>query len=300
MWIMDGGLIEEKIAQLLGISKMDILGNTGHNYISPGVARDGDWIYIYGGSPNFAGSSNVSTFNRININTLEVETLPSVGVSLGTPATCFYAGKFWMWGGRYGSSYSNTLRSYDPVSQTWLSHGDIGTRKICGGSILIGSKLYRPGGYSAGYLATFDCVDLDTLSLSTLPNLPRAISTGPSALSAEGDIYIVGGNIAGGVGNETYCFEIANNRWVQKRSTIATSGQNVVSIGNHIYSIGGWSGTSYVPGARRYDPATDLWEYVPIEGLSQLRYGTAIALPDRILSVGGYYNGDLGRIVSFT
>ncbi len=172
----------------------------------PSAVSDGNWVYVFGGSPNggrngkdFMHAGLHSSIERINPKTLQSE------------------------------YYSNGLhRRANHVSVFW---GD--KLVTCGGRSQVG--VLRPKMVSCEYL------EMGTGLFREMPPLPVAIRTLGMA-EVDGALYVVGGVMDGAFSKATFRLKRDDDKWEElANAPLEVSGQ-IIAVGSKIYAIGGYNG----------------------------------------------------------
>ncbi|MCL2110068.1 IPT/TIG domain-containing protein, partial [Microgenomates group bacterium] len=221
------------------VNLCDYPETTALRYIS--AVTDGTDIYTISG---YTGSVIVNAFYRYDVAANTYTRLTDIPIGATGAVAAYYDGKIYVIGG----STDNAIQIYNIASDTWDSTSytmpNVNLSNTSG--TLDGSNLYIVGGHAANggsYQNTFYKVDLDTLTVTSLANLPTAIALS-QVFAVDGKIISVGGRTNTTViHNNTLVYDISTNQW----STVNVSGAQYkylvafATIGNAMYSFGGYS-----------------------------------------------------------
>jgi N-acetylneuraminic acid mutarotase len=162
---------------------------------------------------------------------------------------------------------TNTLFAYSIVSNVWFRLAPLPAASACGGSAVLGGRLYvfsgctpsATTGVSTGMLYRYDP---STDMWATLAP-PPVTHTYPALGQIAGKIYVAGGHDGAGQPTTTlHVYDPATNSWSAKASMpgyrIFTSGY---ALGEKLYVVGGRAPPFGQVSATMliYDSATDVW-----------------------------------------
>ena len=150
-------------------------------------------------------------------------------------------------------------------------------------------------------------------SWAELPLLPSTSGAGPGGLMLPGgpngssQVMMIGGLVKGVAQNKTFKYDYANPSAGWKTGTpmpTTRAHMNVVQVPDgSAFGIGGNSSKLYDVGQKQtmaYDPATDTWTNMAIQGPRRAYHSTALLLPDgRIMSAGDSGTGGGRQLVDF-
>jgi len=179
-----------------------------------------------------------------------------------------YDGKFYIWGGRDGSGYLNTMMYYDFATGSFqtVSQTSPPTARIFMCSWLYNGYWYIFGGYDGtNYLNDMYRFDFSTSTWASvsMSGTPPAIRSAAAAVNLEGTLYLHGGV------NSTTCFQdffsynLATDTWTTLTSSGYVGwGSAMFAVGGGLYVIAGSTATAYgTVGAtnRFYDLSAASW-----------------------------------------
>lgn len=195
--------------------KFSISGNTwttGNNI--PGFKAGGDLVacrnkiyYIGGGNSLIsAGDSAQYVYNPINGVWSSIANIPTPVT--GNVAECYNDSLIYcMFGG--WNTYETVVQVYNVITNTWaqatpISSGN-GRRSFAGG--ILGNKLYAAGGFSSSFrndfwVGTINPANPLQITWQQKTNLAVATSR-PGGTALNGKFYVVMGEVAGGVANDS-------------------------------------------------------------------------------------------------
>ena len=245
-------------------------------------------LYAIGGNNSAGAALNTVQAYNPSTNTWSTKaSLPAARQS-GNGATTI-TGTIYVAGGQDASgALTRTLYAYKSSTNIWTTKANMPAFGGCGGSAVIGGKLYvfsgctrtNTGGQTAaGLLHRYDP---GTNTWATLRPAPAAHFQ-PAVGSTGGKLYVVGGN-NGGSGTQTSRLDVydpATNTWSTRAAmpTARVAAAGVVAAGK-LYVMGGRSsGTTYLNTVEVYDPLTNTWST-----------GAAMPTPRAALGVGAVSN----------
>ncbi|XP_070564376.1 kelch-like ECH-associated protein 1 [Ptychodera flava] len=216
---------------------------------------------------------------------------PRSGLSAVTVLGTFYA-----IGGRNnspdGNMDSNSVDSYDAVTNTWKSLQPMNFPRNRVGVGVIDGLLYAVGG-SQG------CHHHNTVERYSPPQdkwtqvasmHTRRIGVGCAVVNRL--LYAVGGYDGTNRLKCVECYYPETDEWkcVAPMNT-TRSGAGVVSMDNHVYAVGGYDGTSQLCSVERYDVETNEWTY--LANMNSRRSALSVAvLGGKLYALGGYDGSD--------
>jgi N-acetylneuraminic acid mutarotase len=162
---------------------------------------------------------------------------------------------------------TRTLLAYNASTNTWSARAQMPVFSGCGGSAVIGGRLYVFSGctrtgtgpqVAAGLLHRYNPATNTWTALRTAP----AVHATPAVGVIAGRLHVVGGNNAASVAtNRLDVFDPATNSWsTQASMPTARTGMTGAVVGGKFYVIGGRN-TAGTPlsTVEAYDPATNSW-----------------------------------------
>ncbi len=219
--------------------------------------------------------------------------LPALPESVQDLAGAVYAGQIYVTGGESAAGVSARTWRYDPKAKTWSPCADKPTPVSQSGAVLLGEKIYVPGGKGANNqpVKTLEIFDPRAGRWEQGAPLPEARSA--YALAAlEGRLYLFGGWDGQKVTDSVYMYDPQQDRWEQRADMpAARSFAGAAAVGGKILVLGGWDGRSALDRADAYYPSRDqleetAWETMPALPQPRFAAGTA-AIADVVYLVGG-------------
>lgn len=208
-------------------------------------------------------------------------------------AIAIFEGKIVVIGGRSSLSVLSSVEMYDPISDTWSALVDKPTAVYDASAVVIGEKIYVPGGIKADGSLTnvVEVFNLRKNEWEKSADLPIAVS-GYGLASYEGQIYLFGGWDAQKPVDSVWRYDPNTDTW-HEGSPMPTARLHpaVLADGGKIYVMGGSDGESKLNANESYSPYTELekenpWKIEP--NLPEKLSGyTAIKLYDKVAIFGG-------------
>jgi probable HAF family extracellular repeat protein len=252
-------------------------------------------LYSIGGI-NSAGTAltTVEAYNPSSNSWSSRRPLPAARHSGNGAATI--SGTIYLAGGKNASNaLTSTLYTYNPGTNTWSTKANMPVVGGCGGSGVIGGKVYVFSGctrsssgaqIAAGLLHRYDP---GTNTWTTLPSAP-AVHSQPVLGVTGGKLYVVGGtNSAGVATNRLDRYDPATNSWSTKASmpTARAAMAGAMNAGK-LYVSGGRNGgsTTYFNKLEVYDPVSNTWSAGAAMPVEQAEHGVGV-INNLIYAVGG-------------
>lgn len=190
--------------------------------------------------------------------------------------------------GGYNAAYQNSLRKFDPATNTWTQLANLPTARTEMGVVAYQNKIYAIGGKNALLSTKNECYDIATNTWTTLASMPMALN-GCDATELNGLIYILGGS-NGVTSTRFFSYNPLTDTYASLDTfDIPRLYARLVTLNGFIYAIGGQKFTTgYIVcnNVDKYDPVTDTW--TPVAPLPQPMVKSACAVTDgKIRSVGG-------------
>lgn len=195
--------------------------------------------------------------------------------------------------GETAQGVTGVVERYDPVADEWTILGQKPTAVADIGAVVIGGKIYIPGGRTGSGQPTdvLEVYDPNNNTWETHASLPAALS-GYAIVGHEGMIYIFGGWTGSEYTNSAYAFDPGLNEWQVLTSMPTPRGYCGAAISsNQIYVLGGMNETDILDTTEIYFPSRDNgidtpWQNGP--SLPQGRYAMGISsASDLIYLIGG-------------
>lgn len=246
---------------------------------SPATDAIGGLLYVAGGHDGSTDNSALQIYNPATNSWSFGANMPAGRYqSSGGSAV---NGKLYVPGGwtTAGGLPTNTLYIYDATANTWTSGAAMPTLSACGGSGVIGGKLYVTTSCngSSGYFSLLHVYDPGLNTWTALANSPNAHGY-PAVGVIGGKLYVVGGYNAAGtaVTGSLDIYDPVANTWTTGAALpTARSGAVGAVVNGKLYVIGGYNGTTTVTNVDVYDPVTNTWTS-----------GTAAPVARQVMGVG--------------
>ncbi|HEX6406315.1 MAG TPA: kelch repeat-containing protein [Gemmatimonadales bacterium] len=192
-----------------------------------------------------------------------------------------------------GNVLTRTLYAYRISTNTWSAKANMPVFSGCGGSGVIGGKLYVYSGCTRTATGPQTAAALlhrynpATNTWTTLRGAP-SVHVQPAVTVVAGKLYVAGGNTGGSVvTNRVDVYNPATNSW----STAAALPTPRVAaaggvIGGKLYVVGGRNGATYYGALEIYDPLTNAW--TSAAALPMVRGGLAVGvISGSMYAIGG-------------
>jgi N-acetylneuraminic acid mutarotase len=192
-----------------------------------------------------------------------------------------------------GNVLTRTLYAYRISTNNWSAKASMPVFSGCGGSGVIGGKLYVYSGCTrtatgpqtaTGLLHRYNPA---TNTWTTLRGAP-SVHVQPAVTVVAGKLYVAGGNTSSGaVTGRVDVYNPSTNSW----STVAAMPTPRVAaaggvIGGKLYVVGGRNGSTYYNSVEVFDPLTGAW--TSAAGMPAARGGLGVGVIDGALyAIGG-------------
>lgn len=195
-------------------------------------------------------------------------------------------------GGETSSGVVATLERYDPGNQTWTSLSQKPTPGTDLKAVVIGGKLYIPGGRRSRPLdditTAFEAYDVRTDTWEQLPELPSPRS-GYGLATVEGKLLLFGGWDGRTYRAEVLEYDPGTKLWSERTPMpTARAYAEATVVGGTIYVMGGENESGALDANEEYLPASEgnrPWTKRQALPTPRSRFGTAVAL--NLISVLG-------------
>jgi hypothetical protein len=206
-----------------------------------GGGRIGNKIYVAGGRD--ASNTLLSSCEEFDVDTKFVTTKAPMPSAMYACASAVAGGKLYI----IGSELPGTnCYEYDPATNTWATKAPIPVSRGWAAAAGAGGKVYVFGGCSGPYLK--DCYEFDpaTNTWTAKESMPTTREYHSAVTVNDQDIYIIGGNTAGGAAeNVVYKYNIAGDTWTTEAPIPTARGWEMLNVvGSAIYASFGcndWS-----------------------------------------------------------
>lgn len=221
------------------------------------------------------------------------ETLASLNTPRSSMVVAIFEGKIIVIAGHSDSGPLSSVEMYDPMTNTWSALAEKPTAVYDASAVLIGEKIYIPGG------ATQDGTPTNVMEVfnprknawEQAADLPVAISAYGLA-SYEGQIFLFGGSDSVKAIDSVWRYDPITDSW-HEGSPMPTARMHpaVLADTGKIYVMGGSDGDRKLNTNESYSPYAELekenpWQEEP-DLPEKLSGYTAIKLYDKISVIGG-------------
>jgi hypothetical protein len=195
-------------------------------------------------------------------------------------------------GGDEASGVSDALLRYDLAADRWQAYSDKPTAVADVQAVVIGGKIYVPGGRTADGNAT-DVLEVYDPQLDTWNDQVAALPAPRSryALAAvEGKLYLFGGWHDGAFADQVWQYTPDTDRWtVLGPMDMARADAGAAVLGDQIFLFGGENEQGLLDRHQRYNPAASQGNpWTPRAPLPEPRSRMAVAFAsERFFVLGG-------------
>jgi N-acetylneuraminic acid mutarotase len=195
-----------------------------------------------------------------------------------------------------GGGLTRTLFAYNASTNNWTTRANMPVASGCGGSAVIGGKLYVFGGCTStstgGQTAAklLQRYDPSTNSWAPLPSAP-AMHFQPAVGAISGKLYVAGGNNGSGTAvGRLDVYDPGTNSWSTKAMMpTARVAAGAAVMGGKLHVIGGRNGGTYLNAVESYDPMTNTW--TPRAALPTARASLGAGVTNALIYAIGGRNG---------
>lgn len=152
------------------------------------------------------------------------------------------------------------MERYDPQTDTWTKLADKPTAVSEVSAVLLGEKIYVPGGKLADGKVTnhLEVFDPRKGTWESKAELPLAVS-GYALAAYEGQMYLFGGWDGEQVVDQAWRYDPFNDVWLAASNLpSARAYATAAEVSGKIYVLGGWDGIQELQESLSFDPARDL------------------------------------------
>jgi N-acetylneuraminic acid mutarotase len=212
----------------------------------PAAAVYNGTLYVVGGyaredhTRDAIRSDRLFIYNPSNDKWDEGKSMPQ---GRGALTANFINGTLYAVGGVDNSGGSNSNAAYDPLLDEWRDKTPMPTAREHLASAVVDGKLYVIGGRVGGWQHNLDAnevYDPITDSWTTLEAMPSKRGGLAATSSANGNIYVFGGEGADGTFNNNEKYDVNANKWTPELTMpTARHGLVAAAVNDRIYVVGG-------------------------------------------------------------
>lgn len=184
------------------------------------------------------------------------QTLKEMPESGSGMAAVSYEGRIFVIGGTRGGTVSGAVSAYDSGNDSWSENTAKPTPVESSGAVLIGEKIYMPGGQAQNGkpTAVVEIYDPRTDRWETAAPMPKALSR--FALAAlEGTLFVFGGWDGSAFSDAVYQYDVAEDSWHERGPMPSTRAVSAAAVlGTKIILVGGINADGIL---------SDTWAYFP-------------------------------------
>ena len=264
--------------------------DTGYGFTVGGSASDGVYLYVLGGY--WSGTTSFRRYDPALDSWEDLEYMPEDNAYF---RAAYADGHVYILGnGYYGNG---EIYRYDIANRTWSgSLGSLENSRYSAGAAALGTKIYIAGGWDnqvGGLSAALEVFDTETLTLSTLADMPQGLALPVAAGNpVNGRIYFAAGQGQNGYSAACMEYDPATNLWQSMASVSnGSSSQPRYFAGGFVlngrfYVVGGYN-NGYQNTTLEFTPATNAW--AQRANMNAGRYGLAYGV---VGSQGIVYGGE--------
>jgi DNA-binding CsgD family transcriptional regulator/N-acetylneuraminic acid mutarotase len=187
----------------------------------------------------------------------ELPELPAARSSFGL---AYYDRKLYVIGGEVAGKPSDQVVRYDASTKTWVALSAKPTAVSDVQAIVVGNKIYVPGGrLASGAISDhLDVYDPQRESWATLKPLPQPRS-GYALVAVEGKLYLFGGWDGSAYRAEVWQYDPDQNMWTARTPmpTARAFAGAAVTLEGQVYVVGGEDASGPLTVNERFTPAQD-------------------------------------------
>jgi len=213
-------------------------------------------------------------------------------------AAVAYENQIYAIGGETSNGVTGVVEGFDINNNSWNEFEKKPTPVSDVGAVVIGGKIFVPGGrMSDGDITNvLEIFDTRSGTWSSGPNLPITLS-GYAISVYEGNLYLFGGWDGENYRDLVITYNPEQGDWI-RRTTMPTTRAfaGAATVANRIYVIGGYDGNKSLKNNEVYSPDLDsegLYPWVDDIPLPGNRYGMGVSsLADILYVIGGVGEGE--------
>jgi len=231
-----------------------------------GVAVVKNKLYVTGGRDGLMTLNNVECYDpKFD----KWETLTPMLTHRHGLGVAVLSGPIYAVGGHDGWSYLNTVERYDPQTSHWAFVAPMNTPRSTVGVAVLENKLYSVGGRDgSSCLSSVEVFDPHTNKWTlTAPMIKRRGGVGVAVL--HGYLYAAGGHDAPASSDSSKQFpsveryDPRGDQWCLVSSMKnCRDAVGMATLGDRLYSVGGYDGLTYLDAVESFDPETGEWSQV--------------------------------------
>ena len=186
--------------------------------------------------------------------------LASMSVPRAGLAAASYSNGIYAIAGQTSEGPTNLVECFDPQTNTWTKLADKPTAVSEVSAVVLGEKIYVPGGMLANgqVINRLEVFDPRKGSWESKAELPLAVS-GYALATYEGQMYLFGGWNGKQVVDHAWRYDPFNDEWhAAANLPSARAYATAAEVSGKIFVMGGWDGTQDLQENLSFDPARDL------------------------------------------
>jgi DNA-binding CsgD family transcriptional regulator len=186
--------------------------------------------------------------------------LASMSVPRAGLAAASYSNGIYAIAGQTSEGPTNLVERFDPQTNTWTKLADKPTAVSEVSAVVLGEKIYVPGGMLANgqVINRLEVFDPRKGSWESKAELPLAVS-GYALATYEGQMYLFGGWNGKQVVDQAWRYDPFNDEWhAAANLPSARAYATAAEVSGKIFVMGGWDGTQDLQESLSFDPAHDL------------------------------------------
>ncbi len=206
-------------------------------------------------------------------------------------AAVSFQNQIFLLGGIVDGHYSNELLRFNPEERNWHVLAEKPTPAAEIQAVVLGGKIYVPGGKLANgdVIDTLEIYDPSSNRWTAGAPLPIGLSAYSSA-AFEGKLYVFGGWDGDGYSDRVFLYNPDTETWSeQTQMPVAAGFSGAASAAGRLYIVGGYDGNEALSSNWVFTPSqegTDPW--TEAAGLPEGRYAMGlVSVADQIHLIGG-------------
>jgi N-acetylneuraminic acid mutarotase len=208
-------------------------------------------------------------------------------------AAAVHGGQIYAIAGKSKEGVTGQVTRLDPIADRWTPLQDKPTPVHDVGAVVIGGRIYVPGGCLDDGSPTdvLEIYDPGSDTWTTGPPLPRPLCAYAIA-ALEGKLYLFGGWDGSSYVNLVLAYDPEQQRWTTRTPMPTARGYaGAAAIEDQIYVVGGYDGRRDLAAVEAYAPARDNGQEKPWAVRRPLPEGRAapgvVALQSKLYVIGG-------------
>ncbi|KAL0401138.1 UNVERIFIED_CONTAM: B2 protein [Sesamum latifolium] len=254
-------------------------------------------VLILGG---FDGRSWLSELSLYSLSENHFKSLCPMTFSRAHASVAKLNGELYIFGGVHDGLWSDTVESYNPMSNQWVKQPSLNQKKGSLAGVSIYNKfLQLVGEMELNVSPTWNYLiytleDGSPVNLCLKRNEPEAVYVlfslqrfGPAAADMNGAIYVAGGYDGKDYLRSVERFDVREHAWTRIGSMNTKRGcHSLVAFQEKMYALGGYDGDKMVSSVEVFEPRVGSWMMEEPMQVAKGYFGSFV-LGEKIYAIGG-------------